>query len=393
VVGVSWFHRVAGRFPALVIARRNISRAKARSALAAAAILIGVVAIGAIGAGGEAFKQSQLQTIQDAGATNVYVLPGLDHETGSFDDEDVLAVEETVGPAGVVATDGGSLEWNRRAGRTESVSVTYMEDPRLLYDVQAGAVPDTWRRSLVVSASFAEDHGVGVDDRLTVVRTERTAAGTVETERTYRVVAVLGETQGFGASDVYLPIGQAPDRQYSQIRVTTGSVEQAETAAEALRERFNDRKDRLLVFELTSLVRLFKTIVNGINVFLTGLGAISLLVAGVSIANTMLMAVIKRREEIGVLRAVGYRKVDILRVLLVEAGMLGAAGSAVGVVLAAAVAMVANAIFLGDPLAFSMTSLGYLAGAVGFGILTSLVAGVYPAWRAANQHPVDALRG
>jgi putative ABC transport system permease protein len=390
---VGWFYRVAGRFPALVIARRNISRAKARSALAAAAILIGVVAIGAIGAGGAAFKESQLQTIQDAGANNVYVLPGIDHDSGAFDREDVLAIEETVGPAGVVATQGGSVEWERRGGRPLGLSVTYMQDPRSLYDVRSGAIPENWRRSAVVSASFADEYGVGVDDRLTVVRTEGPPTGQVRTERTYRVVAVLEQTQGFGSSSLYLPMEEAPDRTYSQVRVTTRSVEDAEVAAERLRDRFNDRKNRLLVLELTSLVRLFKQIVSGINLFLTGLGAISLLVAGVSIANTMLMAVIKRREEIGVLRAVGYRKVDILRVLLVEAGLLGAMGSAVGLLVAVAVAMAANVIFLGDPTAFTGGSLQYLGAAVAFGILTSLVAGVYPAWRAANEHPVDALRG
>jgi len=387
------FHRVAGRFPSLVIARRNLSRAKARSVLAAAAIVIGVVAIGAIGAGGAAFKESQLRNIQDAGANNVFVLPGIDDDDGTFDREDVRAIQETVGSAGVVATKSGSVEWTPPGERRQSLSVTYMEDPRSLYDVRSGAVPDDWRRSVVVSASFADEHGVGVDDRITVVRTEQAPTGEVEVERTYRVVAVLAETQGFGASQLYLPTREAPDRTYDQVRVTTRSVGSAEVAAERLRERFNDRKNRLLVLELTSLVRLFKTIVNGINVFLTGLGAISLLVAGVSIANTMLMAVIKRREEIGVLRAVGYRKVDVLRMLLVEAGLIGAVGSAVGLAIATAVAVAANAVFLGDPFAFTTSALQFLAGAAGFGVLTSLVAGVYPAWRAANERPVDALRG
>jgi putative ABC transport system permease protein len=55
--------------------------------------------------------------------------------------------------------------------------------------------------------------------------------------------------------------------------------------------------------------------------------------------------------------------------------------------------MVANAVFLGDPLAFSPAAVGYLGGAVAFGVGTSLVAGAYPAWRAANERPVEALRG
>jgi putative ABC transport system permease protein len=377
---------LTGRFPVVVIAWRNVSRAKARSALAAAAIVIGVVAIGAIGAGGAAFKQSQFQSIQEQGATDVFVAPGIDKEPRHFDREDVRAIEETVGSAGVVATREGEAEWARRGDRRESVSITYMDDPRSLYTIDDGEIPENWRRSIVVSNEFAREHGLGPESRLTLALDEDTGA-------TYRVVAVLAATQGFGSSDVYLPIEQAPAREYDQVRVRTRSVDRAESTADALRERFNEREDRLLVFELTSLVRLLKTIVNGINVFLTGLGSISLLVAGVSITNTMLMAVIKRREEIGVLRATGYGKADIVRILLVEAVMLGAIGVVVGLTIAFVVASVANAIFLGDPLAFTSDSLLYLLGAAAFGILTSLIAGAYPAWRAANERPVDALRG
>jgi putative ABC transport system permease protein len=390
---VSWRYRISARFPTLVIARRNVSRAKVRSALAAASILIGVVAIGTIGAGGAAFKQSQLQTIKDQGATNVFVSPGFDKETSAFDREDLKAIDETVGPAGVVATKQTTRRLVTRGDDPTTVSVTYTEDPRALYDVQAGAVPADWRRSAVVSNEFASEHGLAPGDRVTLAPdAEQSGSGSV-TEQTYRVVAVLASTQSFGVSDVYLPIEQAANRQYSQVRVTTSSVDRAEAAAAALRQRFNDRKDRLLVFELTSLVRLFKSVVNGINVFLAALGAISLLVAGVSIANTMLMAVIKRREEIGVRRAVGYAKTDVVRILLVEAALLGLAGSVAGIAVALVATMVANLVFLGDPTAFSATAVGYLVGAVAFGVLTSLIAGVYPAWRAANDRPVDALRG
>ncbi|RDZ51173.1 ABC transporter permease [Haloferax sp. Atlit-4N] len=386
-------HRIAGRFPRLVIARRNISRAKVRSILAAASILIGVVAIGAIGAGGAAFKQSQLQSIQAQGATNVYVSPGADMEASHFDREDVKAIDETVGAAAVVATQTGNMELITDDGTREGVTVTYVDDPRKTHEIARGEIPLNWRQSVVVSHEFAADRGVELGERLTFVSETETATGTIETEHTYRVVAVLAETQSFGGSRLYLPIEETGDRQYSRVQVMTESTDRAEAVAEALRDRFNDRKDRLLVFELTSLVRLLKTLVNGINAFLAGLGSISLLVAGVSIANTMLMAVIKRREEIGVLRAVGYGKGDIVRILLVEAVLLGALGSAMGLAIAVVVAMVANALFLGDPFAFTQSALLYLAGAVGFGILTSLLAGAYPAWRAANERPIDALRG
>jgi putative ABC transport system permease protein len=73
--------------------------------------------------------------------------------------------------------------------------------------------------------------------------------------------------------------------------------------------------------------------------------------------------------------------------------MLGAIGAVVGVALSLLVVLAANAIFLGSPFAFTGESVGYLIGAVVFGVATSLVAGAYPAWRAARERPVEALRG
>lgn len=390
---MSWLYRIVGLFPRFVIARRNISRAKARSILAAASILIGVVAIGAIGAGGAAFKQSQLQNIQDQGATNVFVSPGLDMEQSHFDREDLKAIDETVGPAGVVATKSKDMEIVKQNDSRERVSVTYLDDPRAMYEIGRGEIPDNWRRSIVVSHDYAIDRGIAPGDRITLAPEQDAENEVATTERTYRVVAVLQETRSFGSSSIYLPIEEAENRHYSQVRIMTRSTDRAEAVADALRDRFNDRKDKVLVLELTSLVRLFKQIVNGINTFLVGLGSISLLVAGVSITNTMLMAVIKRREEIGVLRAVGYGKQDIVRILLIESALLGLLGSAVGVVIAAVVAAVANSVFLGNPFAFTPSAFLYLAGAVAFGVFTSLLAGVYPAWRAANERPIEALRG
>lgn len=382
-------HRVGGHVPVLLAALRNVSRAKVRSALAAAAILIGVVAIAVVGAGGEAFKTGQLQQVEAQGATNVFVLPGTERERDHFTREDLVEIQEIVGATGVVATTPGEGQWQRRSDRTEQVSLSYVESASALRSVRTvarGDLPLTWRQQAVVSGRFAAEHGLAPGDRMRISRDD----GPV---RTYRITAVLAESGGVGSANVYLPVRTLDERRYERVRVLTGSADEAETTADLLRAAFNERRDRLLVFELTSLLRLFTQVVNGINSFLVGVGAISLVVAGVAIANTMLMAVIRRREEIGVLRAVGYGRGDVVRILLVEAGLLGVAGSTAGLALALPVVMVANAAFLGDPLAFTPTAVGYLLAAFGFGVGVSLLAGAYPAWRAANERPVDALRG
>lgn len=142
------------------------------------------------------------------------------------------------------------------------------------------------------------------------------------------------------------------------------------------------------------------------QVVLGGIGAIALLVAAFGIANTMTMAIYERTREIGVMKAIGATNRDVLRVFLAEAGAIGAIGGLAGVTLALVLAQVIE-LFLrammagrqtapdpagGDPLNLLVTPLWLVAFAVAFAILVGLTSGVYPALRAANLRPVQALR-
>jgi len=133
---------------------------------------------------------------------------------------------------------------------------------------------------------------------------------------------------------------------------------------------------------------------NLLNGFLLAIAGISLVVAGVSIFNVMLMTVAERRGEIGVLRAVGIHRKQVLRTLLVEATLLGVVGGAVGALLGTAT-VVAVATQTELPLWAVLQPANALVplGAFAFGVLIALVGGLYPAYRAAWEPPVEALRG
>ncbi len=396
---MSLFRRIVGQFPSLVIARRNISRAKTRSALAALAIVIGVVTIGAIGGGSVAFKDAQIGLFEDAGANNVFVRSGLDARADgdtTLDKEEIIDIQEVTGQRETVGTFSDfdtDAEFRERPGSTTSVSTTYIEDPRVLYDITTGSIEDNWRDSVILSEGFADEHRLSPGDRITIVFTEEVDGEEVTRQEAYRVSALYDRPPGPGTADVFLPIVEAPTDGFSQVQIVTSDADEAVEIADRLDREFNQREQKLLILELSSLLRLIRNLIGSVNLLLITLGSISLVVAGVAIANTMLMAVIKRREEIGVLRAVGYQKGDVLRVLLVESAMLGAIGTAVGMVLATLATMLANAFFFNNPFAFSGEALLYLGAAGVFGVLISLIAGIYPAWRAANDRPVEALRG
>jgi ABC-type transport system, involved in lipoprotein release, permease component len=131
-----------------------------------------------------------------------------------------------------------------------------------------------------------------------------------------------------------------------------------------------------------------------LNLALLGIGSISLVVASVAILNVMLMSTIERRGEIGVLRAVGIRRGEVLRMILAEAAFLGLLGGIVGAALSVGTGLVVFQLLAGDRLAvFGWPSIRYVVGGFGFAVVASVLSGLYPAWKAANDPPVEALRG
>ncbi|MBI4145289.1 ABC transporter permease [Candidatus Woesearchaeota archaeon] len=151
-------------------------------------------------------------------------------------------------------------------------------------------------------------------------------------------------------------------------------------------------------FEVQSpeeLLATFTAIFNIIQAVLIGIAAISLLVGGIGIMNTMYTAVLERTQEIGVMKAVGARNRDILSLFLFESGLLGMAGGVVGIVLgmglSKGVELVASQVF-GSPLIRAFFPIYLIVGALAFAFFVGVLSGVLPAYQAARLQPVDALR-
>lgn len=135
------------------------------------------------------------------------------------------------------------------------------------------------------------------------------------------------------------------------------------------------------------------------NLGLSMVGIIALVTASLGIVNTMVMSILERTREIGVLKSLGADDSDIRRMFLVESGLIGTIGAAIGIVVGWIITMIATAVAHsymekeGVPL-FDLFSfpLWLIAGALAFGVLVSLAAGLYPSSRAARVDPVEALR-
>jgi len=141
--------------------------------------------------------------------------------------------------------------------------------------------------------------------------------------------------------------------------------------------------------EFTEVVGSGAAIFNGIII---GVAAISLIVGGLSVINTMAMSVAERTREIGIRRAIGGPRRRIVRELVAEAGLIGLIGGLLGLALGAVVVVLANeAGRSSGTVLFDLTPRTALF-AVGFSTILGMVAGIVPAWGAARLDPVTALR-
>jgi putative ABC transport system permease protein len=152
-------------------------------------------------------------------------------------------------------------------------------------------------------------------------------------------------------------------------------------------------------FSLTDALQGAKRAFILLDIFLSLIGSIALAVSSLGIINTMVMSILERTREIGIMKAIGASHADIRRIFLIEASSIGVLGGIAGVAIGWVVGRIINAganyyIVSQGGAAGNFFSLPFwlVAGAIAFSVLVSLIAGSYPAARAARLDPIQALR-
>ncbi len=318
--------------------------------------------------------------------------------TRTLDYKVVSVLSKIPDVAYVVPVDSGGAVTYSVNGKTYSHSLTgstdvYFEVNKSLEVAQGRALLRSDTGVAVIGADIAQPSDsstpiIGVGDRIKVT----TTVNDVTKQLTLRVVGVLKRTGGsFGSSDsaIIIPLGTfdqffEKSGKYSTIQVLASSPE----LIDAVSQKIKDRVSNINVITAAAAQGLVTSILGTIQAVLGGIAAISLVVAGVGIINTMTISVLERTKEIGVMKALGAKGRDILFLFLSEAILTGIVGGIIGAGLGFVVSSVAgNIIGLAPDLNLY---LGLIV--VGFSVLTCVASGIYPAWHAAKMNPVEALR-
>jgi putative ABC transport system permease protein len=160
-----------------------------------------------------------------------------------------------------------------------------------------------------------------------------------------------------------------------------------------LRERHRIQfEDDFSIQSQQDILNTLTQVTDAFTIFLGGIAGISLIVGGIGIMNIMLVSVTERTREIGIRKAIGARKRDILIQFLTEAMALSLVGGLIGVLLGAIIARFISGIQLGTTTVQTAVGIDSVILAITFSLGVGLFFGIYPANRAASLHPIEALR-
>ena len=227
-----------------------------------------------------------------------------------------------------------------------------------------------------------------VGEQLTIGGRNFLVVGVLE-EDTSLFASMMGGYSAYSPFTVESRMADAPYISTFSVSTSTDTDDTESQLDTFMLARFHQDEDAYKLNNMSSIADTMSTVTSTLSLLLGGIAAISLLVGGIGIMNIMLVSVTERTKEIGIRKAIGAGKKSIMMQFLIEALMVSLMGCLLGLAFSWAILGIASAI--AKTISFTM-SIGVVLLAVGFASVIGLIFGLYPANKAANKHPIEALR-
>jgi putative ABC transport system permease protein len=426
------------RKKAVKLALNILVHSKLRTWLTVIGIVIGVSAVVAIISIGEGMQQSVTSRLTGLGADIITISPGGGGATAGFREFGGFEGGGQGGPSSVnltekdiqalipvqnIAAIEGEVTGNGEAyylGEKARVSVKGV-------DATEWKVITTSQLQIGRFLTESDYNAVVIGSRIANSTFKQPLAInrmiTIE-NKTFKIVGILKASGGFGGDDrnVIMPIKAARDtldldpNNFNSISIKASSndavdqvVSDADSKLTLLHHVTNPNRKGYSITSAASVQETLSSITSTITLFLGGIAAISLLVGGIGIANSMFTSVLEKTREIGIMKAIGAKNGDILTIFVLSSAMIGAVGGVIGIALGVVASSLMSALTSGISITGSagggLDGLGggaggittaispqLLIGALLLAMAIGVISGIIPSYRASKLKPVDALR-
>ncbi|MBN1644540.1 ABC transporter permease [Candidatus Woesearchaeota archaeon] len=393
-----------------IFALKSFKSRKLRTFLTMLGIFVGIAAVVSLVSLGQGLQKAITEQFESLGTNKLMVMPkGGFYGMGSsvvLDKDDLKVIKNARGirNAGGFVTKVASVEFGNERKYSWISGLPQDDSKRVISDISSFKIDkgrdlkkgDSYKAVvgyLLTTGDFF-DKKVRIGDKLIVENKKFEVIGVIAPignpqDDSQLLVTMDDAVELFGGKEEYAMI-MAEVIEGSEPSVVAESLKRTLRRHRGLKEGEEDFS--IQTFE--EMLESFSNVFLIVQAVLIGIAAISLLVGGIGIMNTMYTSVFQRTNEIGIMKAIGARNSDILKIFLIEAGFLGMVGGAVGILIGFLIGKTVEIIASQSGLEMFKASFPWylILGSLMFSFIVGCIAGGFPARQASKLKPVDALR-
>ncbi len=389
----------------LAMSLRNLTHQKTRAFLTLLGVIIGITAVVSMISIGSGMKESLKEQLKVLGTDKIIIQSSyvFTAKGGSLTQSDSDALEDIAGVN--FASPLISIALPTEFKGSEKIATMWGLDPEKAERTFAGASGYTIKRGRWLGRGDRSSIVIGFRVHDDYYDRKAEVGNTINIKGAPFEVVGIFEKTGDPDSDkaIYADIDRLREiagMQGDSITMTIVRVKEGHDTLEVgkriedLLEKRRGEKD----FEVLTPKQIVEQVgeaYKAVQIVFGGIAAVSFLVGGIGIANTMLMNVMERRREIGIMKAVGATRLAVIKIFITEAAVIGSVGGSIGILMGYVISAIINFgadKYLGEGILHTAVTPSLAFFALGFSLIIGILSGIYPAYKAAKLDPVEALR-